>query len=310
MKIAFMGTPDFSVPSLESLILSHHDVGFVFTQPPRARGRGQNTKLSAVHAVAQKHNVPVYHPTSLKKDLESQEFIASQELDAIIVAAYGLMLPEAVLSAPEYGCLNIHASLLPRWRGAAPIQYSILSGDEKTGITIMQMEKGLDSGPIISQIEMNINENTTSSSLHDDLSLLGAKLITQTLDIIEKEKKVVSKIQNEDLVTYAPMLKKSDGEVDWSKSSLEIHRQIRALNPWPGVWTVTQDGKRIKIIEAWPEDLDSSFPPGSLFDKDGRVSCGEKSCLKLITVQPENKSKMDIVSALNGQYLSVDSVFT
>jgi methionyl-tRNA formyltransferase len=303
LRIAYMGTPDFAVPALRALINSDHKVVAVYSQPPRPKGRGHKMQPSPVHALAEEHNIPVYTPVSLKKDKGAQEEFAALDPDIAIVAAYGLILPKEVLLAPEYGCLNIHASLLPRWRGASPIQHAIWKGDAQTGVTIMQMEEGLDTGPMILKCSVDIGSDMYAQDLHDELSELGASMVEEVLATLVSEGGLQSEIQDDALSCYAPLLRKEDGIIDWNNSAEEICRQIRALNPWPGV-KAGIDGKIIKIIRAAATAELSEKIPGTLIDKSGMVACGDGHCLKLEVVQPENSKKMDVVSAINGGHLS------
>ncbi len=309
MRLAFMGTPDFAVPALEALIGSKHDVVCVYSQPPRPKGRGQKVQPSPVHLVAQAHNIPVLTPKSLKKDEAARVVVSALDLDVAVVAAYGLILPRPVLDAPRFGCLNIHASLLPRWRGASPIQHAILAGDDESGVCIMQMEEGLDTGPVIDQSTVKIRSQTTAQSLHDELAALGAALIAQVIDqTAAAGKKLPARAQNNEQTTYAPLLTKDDGRIDWGQDAAAIDRKIRALNPWPGVWTVTPDGKRLKVLTAEPVRETFTEPPGTVIDHLGHVSCGCDTGLRLLTVQPENARTMDAVSALNGGYLTANTI--
>lgn len=308
MRIAFMGTPDFAVPALEALIHRGHEVVCVFTQPPRPKGRGQQMQPSPVHLAALAQGIPVHTPLSLKKDPQAVAAMASYEPDVAVVAAYGLILPKAVLETPKYGCLNIHASMLPRWRGASPIQHAILAGDDESGICIMQMGEGLDTGPVIDCKKVRIRPQTTAQSLHDELAALGAAMIADAADRLAADGKLEAAPQDDSLSTYAPMLKKDDGRVNWAKPAGDIDRQIRALNPWPGVWTVLPEGTRLKILAAEPVDEAFTEPPGTMVDRSGHVSCGGDTGLRLLRVQPENAKAMDIVSAINGGYVKPDQV--
>lgn len=302
LRIGFMGTPDFALYALKAIVEAGHNVVCVYSQPPRPKGRGHKLHKSPVHDYADSHSIPVYTPKSLKTEEAKAEF-AAHNLDVAIVAAYGLILPQEVLDAPKFGCLNIHGSLLPRWRGAAPIQYSIWKGDAETGVTIMQMEKGLDTGPIISKRSVAINENTTSPSLHDELAAMGADMALEALEQLAKTKAPLkAEKQNDDLSNYAFMLKKEDGIIDWNDDAAAIDRQIRALNPWPGVWTESQ-GKRLKILKSSVIKENSDEAAGTLLDKKGRVSCGI-NILQLSQIQPEGKKPMDIASAINGGYIT------
>jgi methionyl-tRNA formyltransferase len=277
MRIIFMGTPDFAVPSLQALIESDHDIIAVYTREPKPKGRGLELQKSAVHTLADAHNIPVYTPKSLKKSKDAQDEFASLNADVAVVAAYGLLLPKAVLDAPKYGCLNIHGSLLPRWRGASPIQHAIWQGDDVSGITIMQMDEGMDTGDMILKIEMPITIDTKAQSLFDDLSAMGGKTILEVLDNIDT---LPRKKQDDSLATHAPMLKKSDGEIDITAPVRAIDCQIRGLNPWPGTYVEGIKG-RVKILKAHVE--------------------GEAIIFDL--VQPEGKKAMDLKSAQNGGYL-------
>lgn len=297
-----MGTPAFSVGALTALINSEHDVVCVYTQPPRPKGRGQQVQKSAVHLCAENAGIEVRHPLNFKNSQDVQDF-ADLNLDIAVVAAYGLILPVSILNAPKYGCINIHASLLPRWRGAAPIQRAIMAGDDKSGVTIMQMEKGLDTGPEILKRETQITDSTTATTLHDDLAQLGAQMICEVIEKLSTDGRLDSTAQKDVGVTYAHMLKKEEGRIEWSNPAIEIDRQIRALNPWPGTWCETDQGSRLKIIEATLIDVEQGDDIGTVLDK-GIVVCGGNTALHLRRVQPENKKAMDISSALNGGYLN------
>lgn len=308
LRIAFMGTPDFSVGSLQALIDSTHDVVCVYSQPPRPKGRGQQVKKSPVQLCAEAAGIEVRYPINFKDDKEVQDF-RNLNLDIAVVAAYGLILPISVLEAPKYGCINIHASLLPRWRGAAPIQRSIMAGDTQTGVTIMQMEKGLDTGPEISKEAIDITSETTAQTLHDGLASLGADMIVEVIDRLANKGNIASIPQAEEGVTYAHMLEKSEGKIDWSKTAIEIDRQIRALNPWPGTWCEGQEGKRMKILSARPLSELGEGQAG-IINTDGHIVCGDKGIMELISVQPENKKPMDVKAAINGGYLKVGDMLS
>lgn len=288
LNIIFMGTPDFAATALDALIKSEHNVIAVYSQPPRPKGRGHKVQKSPVHLLGEENEIPVFTPKSLKGAEEQQEF-AGHNADIAIVAAYGLLLPQAILDAPEHGCLNIHASLLPRWRGASPIQHAIWKGDESSGVTIMQMDKGLDTGNMIIKGELPITAETTASVLHDALAEIGANLTLQVLSGVLPPQ---AERQDDALSNYAPLLKKSDGNIDWSETAQDIDRQIRALNPWPGVWGEIQ-GKRFKILVAHPAEK-----------SDSTIACGDNTHLQIITLQPEGKKPMDLKAAMNGGYLN------
>lgn len=300
LRVIFMGTPAFAVPALEALLASGHQVIAVYSQPPRPKGRGQQVQKSPVQACAEAANVPVFNPLSFKKDPAAVEQFAALKADIAIVAAYGLILPETILTAPRFGCLNIHASLLPRWRGASPIQHAIWHGDAETGVTIMQMDKGLDTGAMIEKSAVAITPSTTTASLHDQLSLLGGGMVTGILDRLEKGEDLQAQPQDDSLSVYAPLLKKEDGKIDWSKDAAEIDCQVRALNPWPGTFTVSAKGARLKILSGQP--VDGSASAATVSGRDGSVGCG-RGIYRITQVQPDNARPMDAASAVNGGYL-------
>lgn len=281
MRLVFMGTPDFAVPALKALIDSHHEIICVYTQPPRPKGRGMQLQKSPVHQLAEDNNIPVRTPKSLRKSEEAQQEFVSLGADLAVVAAYGLLLPASVLFAPKFGCINIHASLLPRWRGASPIQHAIWKGDDKSGVTIMKMEEGLDTGDMILKGETPITRDTTAQNLHDALSGIGGDLLIRVLDDLERTGNIQAEKQDDYLSTYAPLLKKEDGLIDTSASPEETDRQIRALNPWPGTFMQGAKG-RVKILKAHID---------------------EKGALVFDVVQPDGKKPMDAHSAQNGGYL-------
>lgn len=297
LRIAFMGTPDFAVAALDALV-KFHDVVCVYSQPPRPAGRGQKLQPSPVHKRADELGIPVRTPLSLKKDSDAREAFAALALDAAVVAAYGLILPQAVLDAPRYGCLNIHASLLPRWRGAAPIQRAIMAGDDKSGVCIMQMDKGLDTGAVIATEETPIVDITTAATLHDALAEIGARQVILALDGIDSLPRIA---QPEDGVTYAHMLKKEEGRIDWTRPAADIARQVRALNPWPGVWCEV-NGQRMKVLAA--ALAEGSGKAGEVRSRDLIVACGEGALL-LKSVQPQNRKPMDGASFMNGTHMNV-----
>ncbi len=308
LRIAFMGTPDFSVEALQALIKSNHDVVCVYSQPPRPKGRGQQVQKSPIHILAEENNIEVRHPINFKDEADVKVF-EELNLDVAVVAAYGLILPTSILDAPKYGCINIHASILPRWRGAAPIHRAIWAGDDETGVTLMQMDKGLDTGDMIAVETVPITSETTLSFMHDDLRALGADMIVPCLDELAEKGALNKKPQPDDGVTYAHMLKKEDGRIDWSQSAVEIDRQVRALNPWPGTWSLNQHDKRIKILEVKISDQNSDKPVSTVLE-NGSVVCGEQSVIELIKIQPENKKPMDMKTALNGGHISEGDVLS
>jgi len=300
-KIAFMGTPDFAVAALHALHTAGHDIVCVYSQPPRPAGRGHKLQLSPVHRYAEEQGLPVRHPLSLKKDAQARDDFKALDIDVAVVAAYGLILPQDVLDAPRFGCINIHGSLLPRWRGAAPIQRAIMAGDTQSGICIMQMEAGLDTGPVLLQDSVTITHDTTAQTLHDALAAQGARLIVDALDRLET---LTPQPQPQDGVTYAHMLHKDDGRIDWTQHAGTIERQLRALSGWPGVWT-THQGARLKILSATVEHADGTQgAAGTIIDRHMVVACGTGS-LRLTLVQPENRKAMDGVSYMNGAHVTI-----
>ncbi len=297
LRIAYMGTPDFAVSAMRAVEQSEHEIVCAYTQPPRPKGRGHKVQKSPIHEFADAHDIPVFHPKSLRSS-EQQEIFKSHNLDLAIVAAYGLILPKAVLDAPKYGCINIHASLLPRWRGASPIQHAIWKGDNESGVTLMQMDEGLDTGPEILKRALPIDGETTAQSLHDDLAALGADMMIEALATLSANYGLDATPQDDAQSTYAPLLKKSDGAIDWTKNAEEIDRQIRALNPWPGTYT-----SDFKIKSTKATDQTTEVPPATILDKHGHIACGDGGVLQIISIQPSGKKAMDFVSALNGGYV-------
>ena len=298
LRVVFMGTPDFSVPILEALIHEGHEVIAVYSQPPRPAGRGQRLQPSPVAACAEQRGVLVRTPKSLKS-AEEQEIFASLKADVAIVAAYGLILPKAVLDAPRHGCINVHASLLPRWRGAAPIQRCIEAGDAITGVTIMQMDEGLDTGAMLLMEDLPITPKTTGGSLHDDLSAMGARMIVEALKKLEAGS-LLATPQPPEGVTYANKLAKEEGRIDWRKPAAVLDRQLRALTPWPGMW-FELNGERIKLQAATPVNAEGE--PGTVLDDALTVACGE-GALRLDTLQRPGKGPLAAAEFLRGFALS------
>ena len=294
LRIAFMGTPEFSVPILEALVAAGHEVICVYTQPPRAGGRGQKEQKTPVHIKAEEFDLDIYTPNDFCSD-EQQARFRSLNLDCAIVAAYGLILPKFILEAPRFGCLNIHASLLPRWRGAAPIQRAILAGDDESGVTIMQMDEGLDTGKMLMVNRVKITPKTTGKSLHDALSQAGSSLIIKTLDALTRAELRPAK-QSRDGVTYAKKLERSEGLINWEKPADEIERLIRAFMPWPGSWFEAQ-GERIKILSAQVKNINGV--PGTVIDNNLTIACGVGG-LQLETLQRAGKKPMTSAEFLRG----------
>ncbi|MBL3703751.1 methionyl-tRNA formyltransferase [Sulfitobacter sp. BDSS02] len=303
MRLIFMGTPDFSVPVLDALVEAGHDVAAVYCQPPRPAGRGKKDRPSPVQQRAEELGLTVRHPVSLKS-AEEQDALAALYPDIAVVVAYGLILPQAVLDAPRRGCLNIHASLLPRWRGAAPIHRAIMAGDAETGVCIMQMEAGLDTGPVLLREATEITAKDTTATLHDRLSAMGASLILRALDDIDRLTPVP---QPEEGVTYAAKIDKAEARVDWSGDAVAIDRQIRGLSPFPGAWCLI-DGERVKLLDS---EVLSQEPPtgagtGEVVGPGLTVACGT-GLLHLKRLQRAGKGAQDEETFLRGRPVPVGS---
>ncbi len=294
LRLVFMGTPDFSVSILAAVLEAGHQVVAVYSQPPRPAGRGHKEQVTPVHAFAQSRSIPVRTPKSLKSEAEQQDF-RDLQADVAVVAAYGLILPQAVLQAPRFGCLNVHASLLPRWRGAAPIQRAILAGDEWTGVTIMQMDEGLDTGAMLLWDRLPITATLNAGQLHDQLAHMGARLMVDALDRLPSLTPVPQPDQG---VTYAAKLAKDEGRLNWQRDATELDRQIRALTPWPGVWCEL-NGERLKVISAQPVAGETSAPPGTALDDELTIATGH-GALRLTRVQRAGKGAMDAADLLRG----------
>lgn len=304
MKIIYMGTPDFAVPALKKLNNSKHEVLAVFTQPDKPKGRKMVLTPPDVKICAEEMNIPVYQPQSFK-DGSALEIIKSYSPDVMVVAAYGKILPKDVLDLPRYGCINIHGSLLPKYRGAAPIQQSVLNGDKITGVTAMQMDVGLDTGDILMMKQTEIGENETSGELFDRLAELGGELIIETLEALEKGELNPIK-QDESLATHTSKIDKSYSPIDFSNSALYIHNQIRGLNPWP-IAVTKIDGKNVKIYSS--RLCTKSGKSGTILStKPLVIACGEGS-IEICELQPEGKKRMSASAFLAGHKLNIgDSI--
>ena len=294
-RIAFMGTPEFAVPALAALIEAGYEVACVYTQPPRPAGRGKRARASAVHAFAAINQIAVRHPESLRGAAEQAAF-AALDLDLAVVAAYGLILPKPVLAAPRHGCLNIHASLLPRWRGAAPIQRAILAGDRETGVTIMRMDEGLDTGPMLMQERVAIGPDTDAAELHDTLAMLGARMIVAALDRLAAGT-LIETPQPAEGATYAAKIDKAETRIDWTRPAALLARQVNAFSPYPGAW-FELDGERIRVLSA--EAVAGDGAPGVVLDGRLTVACGD-GALRLLGLQPAGRTAMAAESFLRGR---------
>jgi methionyl-tRNA formyltransferase len=304
MRIVFAGTPDFSVPVLQAILESGHRVVGVYTQPDRPAGRGRKLAAGPVKQLALQHNLEVFQPGSLR-GADDRELLAGLQPDLMVVVAYGLLLPQAVLDVPRLGCVNLHASLLPRWRGAAPVQRAILAGDSETGVCLMQMEAGLDSGPVLAEVRTPIAADETGGSLHDRLSRLAARLLAEHLDDLDAGR-LQQRVQDESQVTYAHKLDKREAAIDWKTDALQIERQVRAFNPWPVAQAKYQDQAlriwRARVIQA------PSAAPGTVMaaGRDGiDIACG-RGCLRLLEIQLPGGRRLDAAAFLNAR--SVDGI--
>ena len=299
MRVIFMGTPDFAVASLEEIIKAGHEVVLVVTQPDKPKGRGKSLAFPPVKECAVTHGIDVFQPKRIRDDA-NVEYLKKYKPDIIIVAAFGQILPKSILDLPKYGCVNVHASLLPRYRGAAPIQWAVINGDEITGVTTMRMDVGLDTGDMIAKREVRIEKGETGGSLFDKLADTGAKLCVETMELLEKGTATFTP-QNNDESTHTRMITKELGNIDWTKSAVEIERLIRGLNPWPSAFTHLDD-KTFKIWRAEVSEEAGDFEPGCVI----RVGKSEllvqtgAGTLSLKEVQLEGKKRMDIASFLRG----------
>ena len=295
MRIAFLGTPEFSVAALDALVDGGHEVAAVYTQPPRPAGRGKKDRPSAVQARAEAIGLEVRYPVSLKGSDEQAAFVAL-DADVAVVVAYGLILPQAILDAPKRGCLNIHASLLPRWRGAAPIHRAIMAGDTETGVCIMQMEAGLDTGPVLLRKSTLIGEEETTGHLHDRLAEIGAEAIVEVLARIDELR---PEEQDEIGVSYAQKIDKKEARIEWSNPASEIDRQIRGLSPFPGAW-IEHEGQRIKLLAS--RMAQGCGTAGSVLDDALTIACGQ-GAVQVLRLQRAGKGAQDVDEFLRGMPL-------
>ena len=308
MRVVFMGTPDFAVPALEAIIAAGHEVVLVVTQPDKPKGRSGQLQISDVKACAVKHNIPVFQPEKIREK-ENVEYLKKTEADIYVVAAFGQIVSQDILDIPKYGCVNIHASLLPKYRGASPIQQSILDGESVTGVTIQQMNIGVDTGDILSQRKYVIAKEETGGSLFEKLSKMGAELITDTLDRLKKGE-IVPVAQDESKATKCGKLKKDMGKIDWTEDATKIERYVRGLNPWPSAYTFYK-GKQLKIwkAEVTERKADSVCSEVTGLDKNSiTVACG-KDALKIYEVQLEGKKRMPVSAFLLGYNISAGDRF-
>ncbi len=299
MRIVFMGTPDFAVPTLRALAAAGHEIVAVYSQPPAPSGRGKKLQPSPVHRAAEELGIPVRHPKSLRSAQEQASF-AALDADVAVVAAYGLILPQPVLDAPKHGCLNVHASILPRWRGAAPIHRAVMAGDRVTGVTIMQMEAGLDTGPMLATARTEIGDKTTGE-LTVELAEMGARLMVETLRELPKHVPVA---QDDDHATYAAKIDKAEARIDWSRSAAEVVRHIHGLAPFPGAWCEI-DGERVKLLKA--QAVGGEGAPGAVLDGTLTIACGT-GALHPLRLQRAGKPAMTVDEFLRGRPVSIGTV--
>ena len=314
MNLIFAGTPEFAAATLQALMDAGHRICAVYTQPDRPSGRGQKLTPSAVKALATTHNIPVYQPIHLKSSTEEgraaqaelAQIVADSNIDAMIVAAYGLILPQTVLDMPRLGCLNIHASLLPRWRGAAPIHRAILAGDAETGITIMQMDAGLDTGDMLYEAKLAIENNDTSATLHDRLALLGGEAVVHTLEKLAQYQDSKTK-QDNDLANYAAKLTKAEGQIDWTQPAVVLDRLIRGLQPWPVAYTkIGEDVLRVWSAELMNETVKGQAGEIITVERNGIVvACGDSHAVRLTQLQWAGGKPLNSVQILQAQKLTV-----
>ncbi len=304
MRLAFFGSPDFAVPALCGLAKAGHEIVAVYCQPPKPAERGLKETKCAVQRAAEALGLPVRTPTRLRAQAEEHRFFASLGLDAAVVAAYGLILPKPMLEAPQRGCLNIHASLLPRWRGAAPIQAAILAGDAETGVTIMRMDEGLDTGPILLREVVPIGPRDTAAILHDRLAEVGARLVLRALT--ENPPAIPQPAEG---ATYAPKLSRTDGVIDWTRPAQEIDRKVRAFDPWPST-TARIGTETVKILATEPVEERCKAEPGTLLDEVGRIACGDGTVLRLLRLQRPGRAAQDAGAFLRGLRLGPGARFS
>ncbi|MGX1308991.1 methionyl-tRNA formyltransferase [Amorphus suaedae] len=302
LRLVFMGTPDFAVPALTEIVGQGHDVAAVYTRAPARAGRGMEARKSPVHETAERFGLPVLTPSTLKGE-EAAAAFASHGADAAIVIAYGMILPRSILEIPEAGCFNVHASILPRWRGAAPIQRAIMAGDRETGVAVMRMEAGLDTGPVCMIEKVAIGDDMTASDLHDVLARLGADLMVRALGAIERGT-LDAVPQSEEGVTYADKIAKEEARIHWSRPASEVHNHIRGLSPFPGAWCEVDVGgktERMKVLRSRREE--GTGAPGSVLDAEGLVACGE-GAVRLVQVQRAGKAPMAADEVFRGLRLA------
>lgn len=306
MKILFMGTPDFAVPSLQALLQAGHEICGVFTQPDKPKNRGMKLQAPPVKEFALAHEIPVFQPTSVK-DGTAMDIIRELEPELIAVAAYGRILPVEILDYPAYGCINVHSSLLPKYRGSAPIHWAILNGDEQSGVTIMHMAKAMDAGDIIAQAATPIDPNETVEMLHDRLAEMGAKLLVDAVEQL-KAGTATRTPQDESLVTYAPMLSRELSPLDWNRTARQLHDQVRGLIPWPATTTDILAAQPVKVFEVEETGEATQAPPGTIVaaGREGiDVACGDGLVLRIKQLQAQGGKRMAAADYLRGHPINI-----
>jgi len=298
MRIIFMGTPEFAVPTLTEIVANGHEVAAVYTRAPKPAGRGQEERKSPVHVAAEGFGIPVFTPRSLKGQ-EEQDVFRLHDADVAVVVAYGLLLPKPILEAPREGCLNLHGSLLPRWRGAAPIQRAVMAGDARTGVMVMRMDEGLDTGPVGLVDDIAIGPDMTAGELHDRMMGVGADLMVRALAALERGSLDFT-AQAEDGVTYARKIEKAEARIDWSLPAPEVHNHIRGLSPFPGAWfEIDLSGKPVRVKVLRSTLGEGQGAPGTVLSDDLTIACGTGS-VRLVSVQREGKGAMDAAAFVRG----------
>ena len=307
MKIVFMGTPEFAVPCLQKIIDEGHEVVAVVTQPDKPKGRGKKLAMPPVKELALKYDIPVYQPLKAREE-SFVDTLKEMNPELIVVVAFGQILPKSILDIPKYGCVNVHASLLPRYRGAAPLNWVIINGEEKTGVTTMYMDEGLDTGDMILKSEIPLDDEITAGELHDKMMIDGAKVLKETIDLIEKGEAPREKQSNED-TCYSPIMNKSLGNIDWKKSAIDIHNLVRGINPWPSAYT-TYEGQTMKIWKTKVIDKNSDKDPGTIIsvDKEGINISTSEGIVQIKEIQMAGKKRMEVPEYIKGNNINTDII--
>lgn len=307
MKIVFMGTPEFAVPCLQKIIDEGHEVVAVVTQPDKPKGRGKKLAMPPVKELALKYDIPVYQPLKAREE-SFVDTLKEMNPELIVVVAFGQILPKSILDIPKYGCVNVHASLLPRYRGAAPLNWVIINGEEKTGVTTMYMDEGLDTGDMILKSEIPLDDEITAGELHDKMMIDGAKVLKETIDLIEKGEAPREKQSNEN-TCYSPIMNKSLGNIDWNKSAIDIHNLVRGINPWPSAYT-TYEGQTMKIWKTKVIDKNSDKDPGTIIsvDKEGINVSTSEGTVQIKEIQMAGKKRMEVPEYIKGNNINTDII--